>query len=78
MQMQINPHFLFNTLNTIASLTRTNPNKARDLGDDLRVVVEGRRLDDGEAMVGINVDDLPVDPRLAERGWCRWGSSTSS
>jgi len=23
----------------------------------------------GEAMVGINVDDLPVDHRLAERGW---------
>ena len=31
LQAQINPHFLFNTLNTIASLTRTNPNKARDL-----------------------------------------------
>ena len=25
------PHFLFNTLNTIASFTRTNPTKARDL-----------------------------------------------
>ncbi|MCP5984537.1 pyridoxal 5'-phosphate synthase lyase subunit PdxS, partial [Klebsiella pneumoniae] len=23
----------------------------------------------GEAMVGINVDDLPVSHRLAERGW---------
>jgi pyridoxal 5'-phosphate synthase pdxS subunit len=23
----------------------------------------------GEAMVGINVEDLPVDHRLAERGW---------
>ena len=23
----------------------------------------------GEAMVGINVDDLPVPHRLAERGW---------
>ena len=23
----------------------------------------------GEAMVGIDVDDLPVDHRLAERGW---------
>ena len=23
----------------------------------------------GEAMVGINVDELPVDHRLAERGW---------
>src|SRR5581483_3448668 len=26
---QINPHFLFNTLNTVASLIRTNPEEAR-------------------------------------------------
>ena len=29
LQSQINPHFLFNTINTIASLVRTNPKKAR-------------------------------------------------
>ena len=31
LQSQINPHFLFNTINTMASLTRTDPDKARIL-----------------------------------------------
>ncbi|WP_323897128.1 sensor histidine kinase [Aeromonas allosaccharophila] len=30
-QAQINPHFLFNTLNTISAITRHDPDKARDL-----------------------------------------------
>ncbi|RKD28041.1 histidine kinase [Caminicella sporogenes] len=40
LQAQINPHFLFNSLNTIASFIRTKPDKARQLiihlGDYLR------------------------------------------
>lgn len=35
LQAQINPHFLFNTLNTISSFTRTDPDRARDLLRDL-------------------------------------------
>jgi len=31
LQAQINPHFLFNAINTIVSLTRTNQEKAREL-----------------------------------------------
>lgn len=31
LQAQINPHFLFNTLNTISSFIRTNPDLAREL-----------------------------------------------
>lgn len=31
LQSQINPHFLFNTINTIAALIRTDPKRAREL-----------------------------------------------
>lgn len=31
LQSQINPHFLYNTLNTLACICRENPPKARDL-----------------------------------------------
>ena len=42
--------------------------KATTFYDDPDVVAKvSRGL--GEAMVGINVDDIPVPHRLAERGW---------
>jgi pyridoxal 5'-phosphate synthase pdxS subunit len=42
--------------------------KATTFFDDAKVIAEvSRGL--GEAMVGINVSDLPAPHRLAERGW---------
>lgn len=50
LQAQINPHFLFNTINTIASLVRTDPMRARDL---LREFAKFYRstLDDSEDLI---------------------------
>ena len=46
LQRQINPHFLFNTLNSIASLVRSRPDLAREmivkLGNILRVLLRDR------------------------------------
>ncbi len=36
---QINPHFLFNTLNTVASLVRTNPDQARSVVQKLASIL---------------------------------------
>ena len=50
LQAQINPHFLFNSLNTIASLTRTDPAKARDLLREFSVYFR-RTLDNPETRI---------------------------
>ncbi|HTW57239.1 MAG TPA: histidine kinase [Terriglobales bacterium] len=42
LQNQINPHFLFNTLNSISSLVRVDPEKARDVISKLATIL--RRL----------------------------------
>lgn len=48
LQSQINPHFLFNTINTIASLIRTNPDKARVLLREFAVFYRRTLEDAGE------------------------------
>lgn len=53
LQAQINPHFLFNTLNTIASLTRTDPAKARDLLREFSVFYR-RTLEGSESMIPLS------------------------
>ncbi len=50
LQSQINPHFLFNTINTIASLIRTDPAKARMLLREFAVFYR-RTLEDSADLI---------------------------
>ncbi len=50
LQSQINPHFLFNTINTIASLIRTDPMKARELLREFAVFYR-RTLEDSSDLI---------------------------
>lgn len=50
LQAQINPHFLFNTINTIASLIRTDPDKARVLLREFAVFYRST-LEDAEDLI---------------------------
>jgi two-component system LytT family sensor kinase len=50
LQNQINPHFLFNTLNSISSLVRFDPDMARDMIFKLATILR-RLLNTGEAFV---------------------------
>lgn len=53
LQAQINPHFLFNTLNTIAAFTRTDPTKARDLLREFAVFYR-RTLESSESLITLD------------------------
>jgi len=53
LQAQINPHFLFNALNTIVSFIRINPDKARELIINLSTYLR-YNLEIGESCVDIN------------------------
>lgn len=53
LQAQINPHFLFNALNTIISFMRTDPNKARDLTINLSTFLR-YNIESGESLVNIS------------------------
>ncbi|MBE0476077.1 MAG: histidine kinase [Coriobacteriia bacterium] len=50
LQAQINPHFLFNTINTIAMLIRTDPAEARRLLRDFATFYR-RTLDTGDELI---------------------------
>jgi two-component system, LytTR family, sensor histidine kinase AlgZ len=78
LQARIRPHFLFNSMNTIASLTRTNPAQAEaaieDLSDLFRV-----NLSDGRSQISLE-EEVEVartyqrieQLRLGERLQVRW------
>jgi len=56
LQAQINPHFLFNALNTIAASCRTNSARARELLQDLAVFMR-KNLHSGTGLVPLS-DEL--------------------
>ena len=55
LQAQINPHFLFNTINTIASLIRTDPPRARELLREFAAFYR-RTLESGEDLIPLEVE----------------------
>ncbi len=55
LQAQINPHFLFNTINTIASLIRTDPVRARDLLREFAAFYR-RTLEAAEELIPLSVE----------------------
>jgi two-component system, LytTR family, sensor kinase len=61
---QINPHFLFNTLNSIASLIRTNPDSARTLIVKLSNILR-RLMRKTEAMTTLSEEMTFIDDYMA-------------
>ena len=71
LQAQINPHFLFNTLNTIAAFTRTDPTRARDLLREFAVFYR-RTLEGTEAPITL-ADELEQTRRYLTIERARFG-----
>src|SRR6202008_499726 len=60
LQSQINPHFLFNTLNSISSLVRFDPDTARDMISKLATILR-RLLNSGEAFAPLREEFEFID-----------------
>lgn len=60
LQNQINPHFLFNTLNSISSLVRFDPDTARDMIFKLATILR-RLLNTGEAFAPLREEFEFID-----------------
>ena len=63
LQAQINPHFLFNTINTIASLIRTDPMKARELLREFAVFYRST-LEDADDLIELERELKQVERYL--------------
>jgi len=63
LQNQINPHFLFNTLNSISSLVRFDPDMARDVIFKLATILR-RLLSSGEAFAPLREEVEFIDNYL--------------
>jgi two-component system, LytTR family, sensor kinase len=63
LQNQINPHFLFNTLNSVSSLVRFDPDTARDLIIKLATILR-RLLNSGDAFVPLREELEFIDNYL--------------
>ena len=63
LQNQINPHFLFNTLNSISSLVRFDPDTARDMISKLATILR-RLLNSGEAFAPLREEFEFIDNYL--------------
>jgi two-component system sensor histidine kinase AlgZ len=81
LQSRIRPHFLFNSLNSVASLTRTDPDKAEavlhDIADLFRVLLaDARKLVPISAEREISRQYLEVEKiRLGDRLKVKWNVS---
>lgn len=64
LQAQINPHFLFNSLNTIASFCRTAPDKARDLILELSFYMR-KNLDSSRGFIPLSEELEQIQSYLA-------------
>lgn len=64
LQAQINPHFLFNSLNTIASFCRTAPDKARELILDLSLYMR-KNLDSSRGFIPLAEELEQIQSYLA-------------
>ena len=72
LQSQINPHFLFNTINAIMSLTRTDPEKAREMLQNFAGFYRATLEQDAESITLI--EEIENTERYASLQQMRFGS----